>query len=476
MAHSISKRLRGMFATAVALVAALLLVPATAFAWDGGSDQGTVTINGVQPGDTVHLYTIATTELDGQNQAYMQAVDPFTQEHVNAYTATPAGSAGAVTALAGDFNADTAHEATSAEVQNGQTSVSMTVDPGLYLVKVTPEDPDVDYQTTIAAVNVVGHETSWTVSDCTLTLKKTDDTLNKTVVTKNTEGEFTSESDNGTAKVGDTLTFRIYFTVGTNQSSLVLSDSMTAGLDFNNDIRLYNATTGQEVASTTSVYTEGDAPEGAIDGFTLTFLKDWLTATSGDNVYTNAGAYYIEYTADVTDDFTTTGATNTVSNGQNQDESNISFNTFSVVKYAENGEEEGKQDDESTLQGAKFTLCSDAAGENPVKDKYGTDITFTVGPDGSWTLTNGMTNLGFGTYYLREDAAPSGYDAMKTPMKIEWNADGQTFYVPNTASGTDSGIGLPTTGGMGTVLFTAAGVVIIAGAAAFIVRSRKQND
>ena len=47
--------------------------------------------------------------------------------------------------------------------------------------------------------------------------------------------------------------------------------------------------------------------------------------------------------------------------------------------------------------------------------------------------------------------------------------------VKNDKGDKDQGIGLPETGGMGTVALTAAGVVLVAGAAAFIVRSRKQN-
>ena len=41
--------------------------------------------------------------------------------------------------------------------------------------------------------------------------------------------------------------------------------------------------------------------------------------------------------------------------------------------------------------------------------------------------------------------------------------------------GPGEGIELPVTGGAGTVALTAAGVVLVAGAAAFIVRSRKEN-
>ena len=59
MAH-ITNKLRGLVAAFVAVFAALALVPGTAFALTNDS-TGSVTINGLQPGDTVTLYKVVDT-------------------------------------------------------------------------------------------------------------------------------------------------------------------------------------------------------------------------------------------------------------------------------------------------------------------------------------------------------------------------------------------------------------------------------
>ena len=54
-------------------------------------------------------------------------------------------------------------------------------------------------------------------------------------------------------------------------------------------------------------------------------------------------------------------------------------------------------------------------------------------------------------------------------------SDANVITIGDVVNTKDDTIELPTTGGAGTVALTAAGVVLVAGAAAFIVRSRKEN-
>ena len=106
-----------------------------------------------------------------------------------------------------------------------------------------------------------------------------------------------------------------------------------------------------------------------------------------------------------------------------------------------------------------------------------------------------LSGLDVGTYYLKEIKAPDGYNLLAQPVKItitdggETNAgttapaDGivddenaTTGYVSGTTITNTQGFTLPTTGGMGTVLFTAGGVVLMgAGLVLLVVFLRRRR-
>ena len=164
----------------------------------------------------------------------------------------------------------------------------------------------------------------------------------------------------------------------------------------------------------------------------------------------------------------------TSTNNTDGDTVTVKFVGFGIVKYGDANENSSYDEGEELLSGAEFALYYDEECEQAVYKKDGTtQVTLkTVNGEAS---TDADTLLEPGTYYLKETAAPSGYQIVTNPIEIEVTTEGGTFYIPNVASTKHEGIELPTTGGMGTVALTAAGVVIVAGAAAFIVRSRKEN-
>ena len=150
---------------------------------------------------------------------------------------------------------------------------------------------------------------------------------------------------------------------------------------------------------------------------------------------------------------------------------------FNVYKTDQDGED---------LTGAVFTLYTDAACTNALKNSIPTK-------DNDGRTCYNFPKLGAGTYYLKETKAPSGYYLNETVVKVTvtvngditftdakgkalinetdtgYSSDGTTLYLnkDNKLIYVDELItyNLPKTGGMGTTPFTIAGLLLMAGAA-----------
>lgn len=168
-------------------------------------------------------------------------------------------------------------------------------------------------------------------------------------------------------------------------------------------------------------------------------------------------------------------------------------------------------DTKAALPGAKFTVYKDKACTNVYTNTYKESDdaqakTFdgTVISDSKGQLH--ITGLAAGTYYLKETKAPDNYTlnthVFTVEIKASYNDEGKliswTVKIDNDANKTstftvennkvNSAISktdimntklstLPSTGGMGTYLFTIIGVVVMAGAAgAFFISRRKGSE
>lgn len=328
------------------------------------------------------------------------------------------------------------------------------------------------------------------------TIKSTFPTVEKKVQTSK-DGTF---EDNGSAQVGDTVTFNLTAKVPDmtdyNTYKFVFHDTLSNGLAFDaNSVKVTVA--GAAVTKDTDYKVV--EPSGASKELTVTFdnLKNVTGATTGAEIV-------VTYTAKITKDAVKDNpAKNTVyleySNNpgtdgtgkSNPDESKVYTYDIEIHKF------HTEDIDANRLANATFKLTTDANGDNVVKLVNETVVnTYHVqgdGETGADTVTTDTTGkitikgLKAGTYYLHETIAPTSYNKLKKPIKIEITVAGEAYTTPtykvdeadqNTSNiikvENVKGVMLPETGSIGTIGLTLLGVAVVL-LGVFAPKKKKEN-
>lgn len=485
MAH-IKNRLRGLLVAFVALVAALAIVPGAALA--DPIMGGSVTITNVEAGDRVYLYQVVKTDVDTTtNEATNSFVtdfninfddewavsntddNPDTTDAVEGYANTIAQYVNVNSDQWGE-NGFTVYGPEEATVDGATFN---NVDAGQYLVVVTSaNDATRVYQNTIITVMPEADGADWTPVDVRAALKYTDmDPDDDTsVVDKKINGEEAVDS----VDKNDTVTFTITAPIPKYVDELdsrvyQLTDTMDDGFVYADDLEVK--------AGDTTLKAGTDYILGSEDGFFGTikltgsalkvYANQTLTVTYKATLAQDDNAPV--HSADELNEVELKFSVNSVDNRTSTDDDTVSMTVYGITFKKVN-------DDGAGLEGAEFTI-KDAQG-NVLYEGLTSD------PNGDVTL-NGALAAGQ-KYTLVETKAPAGYqritDLEFTIASSDLAEDGTyTGYLFDVNGGeiideeSNFFTELPTTGGAGTVALTAAGVVLVAGAAAFIVRSRKEN-
>ena len=358
-------------------------------------------------------------------------------------------------------------------------------------------------------------------------IKSTFPTVNKKVDTNITEGDNHGDAtDNGSAQVGDTVTFKLE-TVITDLSDfdayrLAFVDELSDGLTYvANSVKVYHLAGGTGELSDDKLLTENTHyTVTPTDGLKIE-LTDVLGETTGIDGIKAGDKIVVTYDATINSDAITEvdyvnnkvhldysnnpdGAGNGTST---PDESNVYIYDFTIDKYTMvPSEEQEGEEKKVNLSGAVFELKKEknesaeaiqliaVSGQGntyrvatPDEIKTGTGVVTQV-----TTLDNGqitIDGLEAGTYYLYEVTAPTGYNKLVNPIEVTIDVtkgydnavitvDGIENAEGNTTVGVlnKKGIALPETGSIGTIGLTVAGVVIVAIGLFAMPRKKKDQD
>ncbi len=317
---------------------------------------------------------------------------------------------------------------------------------------------------------------------CGLTTTKptasVDDKNGTPTVDKKIEIYESNFADKNTAKIGDTVKFQTTITVAAGAEKYVLHDKMDKGLELKGDTIT--------VDDTNAVYTSNTSPTDN-DTFDIVFDDEYIkTLEAGATIV-------VTYEATLTKDAVVAGAGNvndtylSYGDGPKTTHSKTTTYTYSfdLVKTDK---------DKKVLSGAEFALYDAQTNGNKINlvfvKKEGDKNIYRVAtaadnPESYAAVEVGqatITGLANGTYWLEETKQPTGYNKLTNRQSVTITDDN------NNATVTDNkwveggvqvinytGTELPSTGGIGTVIFYIVGGILIVGAGVILVVRKRMS-
>jgi len=318
--------------------------------------------------------------------------------------------------------------------------------------------------------------------------------------------------------IGDTVSFVLTGTLPRNYGDFEdyeyhFVDTLSAGLSFNDDVKVYLENAGTELELEDTWYTVNVGAAASVPGATFTVDFDDLKAITGRTIDQHT-SIIVEYTA-------TLNAEAEIGEPGNENEVYIIFDN----DPHSDGKGETPPDKvfpftweldvikidggtAATLEGAEFILYRELSGAKQYVKVDAADkvagwteneaeaSTLTSGADGKFIIKGLEADI----YYLKETKAPTGYNLLENPIKVDIeasvkeSADGTEGVVemlqikvdslPAVDGDKESGIvamnavnnpgaTLPETGGIGTTLFYIFGGLMVAGAVVLLVTKKR---
>ena len=501
------KKIRKIFAVLLSL-AMVLGMSMTTFAADPEkpteSDSALVTINDVEAGATFTAYQIIDAEYDTNGfNSYVWAeginVNDTIKENEKVIDAK--------TQITDSMITDLAKDPTGLYKMDNFNPTVDKLTVGTWMILVTPptENPDKVYNPMIVSVyysvsgsdntmeNIpVSAKDNWKLNTTDAYAKSTKITIEKTITDPTEEKQ----------EVGKKVGFTVKGTIPSYSSEYKsarydITDTIINGLEYTADAPIVKVNGVPLTNGTEYEYRPGNGT------FTISFKSDYIlglaAATEAER------AVEITYSAKVTEDAITVVGENEVTVNYTTkpgDDSGAKKDTEYTFTFALDGllKKVGEGDEVNGLAGAEFTLYR--SYENEVLSDVFDSMTTTK--DGKFDIEfKGLD--GDLSYYLKETKAPTGYTINDTVYKITFgeiikDKDGKVISYDVTILDTvtnqevtstisygkpaetpavtvlNTGIGsLPSTGGIGTTIFTIGGCLIMIVAAGLFFASRRKS-
>lgn len=513
------KRMKKIMAVLLAAIMTMAMA-VTAFA-DEGTNSLTVNVKsgaGVPTqtleGQTIYLYKLfdVTESQNGETKNYAYTVNPAngykdaiksalgtsfagtTDEEYAAAVLALKGTEGAVQKFANDF--------TTYALTNTTSKVEATTNSG----KITKANKESYTFSDLAAGYYLVYVTGGKEIQSSLV---TVDSATSTVNLKTEAPSITKKADQDTVSIGQvvkyTVTGSIPDTTGYDQYQYIIHDELSKGLDFVNDAN--GTALGADAASVNVTVAFKGATDASTAPTTATLdstkkkmsldLSEWVTANQANK----GKEFTVTYYAKVNKDAVVTEKNNAqLEYGNNPKETTKTTPSEAKTPTYPLDILKKEKTSKKELAGAKFSLYkteTDAkAGTNAIKVS-GSNGNYVVDPASENTVFESVASidgkgynlhvngLAAGEYWLVETEAPAGYNKLTAPIKVAITKTGDTEWTVSKDNAAEedkiidvensTGSLLPSTGGMGTIIFAVIAAILVLGVAVSFIRDKRKN-
>ena len=516
------KRMKKIMALMLAAIM-MMAMSVTAFAAEGATGTHTLTVNvkSTEPaqdlkGQTINLYKLfdVTESKSGETTNYAYTVNDTYKSTLASvlnivetskdedFVKAVADQEATIQQFANDFTAKALTDnlgatKTSGKIEESKTSYEFAgLDAGYYLVYVTGGKEIQSSLVTVDATNSVN-------------LKTEAPSIEK-------------KADKETVSIGQvvkyTVTGSIPDTTGYDQYQYIIHDELSKGLDFvkNADGDALDKATE---ANVTIAFTEsGITPAGTTPtSATLSGegnrtmaldLSAWVKANQTNKGKVFTVTYYAKVNANAV---VTEKNSAQLEYGNKPDETTTTTPSEAKTPTYPLNILKKKKGSEDKLAGAKFKLYSSEADANANDAAKAIKVSpvvagvagnYVVDPESSTTEFESVASidekgynlhvngLAAGDYWLVETEAPAGYNKLTAPIKVtiekstdavdanQWtlkDADGKKIDSKIVTIENSTGSLLPSTGGMGTIIFAVIAAILVLGVAVSFIRDKRKN-
>ena len=477
------KKLRFILATFVAVFLAFTGSKALA-------DTYTITINGDTTGHTYEAYQIFKGDLSGDTLSNIQwgnGVTPFNYNSKS--TASDIAATLKTDADAKSFAAEAGKHLSTTTSGNYANGKITGLEAGYYLVKDKDNTVPKDGAYTSFIMEVVKNVSVNTKSSVPKVEKKVKD------INDSTDSEMSDWQDSADHDINDKVPFKLTATLPSNFDSykeyyLEFKDTLSAGLTYNKDAKVYLVNNGVKT-DVTSSFTIADNGSS----YKINNLKSLSGVTATTKVV-------VEYTATLNEHAVigSAGNPNTVhleysnnpnytGNGENSPKGETPKDTVIVFTYKVVVNKVDQ--DKKPLAGAKFKLEKKQVNGtfkeiSTVSTTAGSKFEFKGLDDGEYRLTETETPAGYNSIApITFKVTASHETESDMPKLTDLNGEkvsGEIKFEKDVNAGsltTDvvnkKGSLLPNTGGIGTTLLYLAGSIVVVGAGILLVTKKRME-